>query len=464
MRRYLLIFLAALSWVAGNGQTINRIEYFFDNDPGYGSGTPVSISAGSSVSATFNLNTTGLSTGAHNFLVRAKNVDGKWSTVSHAPVYVVDPGTGSPIVKMEYFIDVDPGFGAASQISVTPGQEVPAIFQINTAGLSKGLHYICVRVKDMQSRWSNLSWSMFAVTDVAASLSRLEYFVDTDPGFGSGTPVTINSGSNIAVLFSLNSPVNGPGMHFVCLRAMDEQQRWSALSWFPFVDLSTFLSPEITGMEYFIDIDPGFGNATLVPVTPGNKVNTVFSIETSGLTEGVHFVCVRVKNATGTWSILQQYVFSKVPETRSPIVSMEYFTDTDPGFGNGHQVNITPSHSVVAQFSPDTSGMAQGSRLLVVRVKDAAGNWSIIQDTTFHYSSTPRTWTGAISDDWNVAGNWSPAGVPGWNDDALIPSSAPFMPVVRNPGLSCREVLVSPGGELHVIPGVILTVNGDMKL
>jgi subtilisin-like proprotein convertase family protein len=389
MKRCLIIFLTVLTQAIVFGQNISRIEYFFDNDPGYGEGTAVSYAAGSAVTTTFNISTT---------------------------------------------------------------------------GLTKGLHYLCVRAKDSQSRWSVLSWSMFLVQDIKANLSLLEYFVDTDPGFGSGTPVSYTLGSKISVSFAVNPAVSGAGMHYLCLRAMDLKKRWSVLSWYPFVDLSMATGSMITGMEYFIDTDPGFGSAIPIPVTPGQKVNAVFSPSTSGLNQGVHFLCVRVRNEAGVWSILQQYIFSKVPETKYPIDGMEYFTDTDPGFGKGVPVSITSSNSVVARFSPDTIGMAQGTRLLVVRAKDAAGNWSIVQDTTFNYSSTFRTWTGALSDDWNVAGNWSPVGVPGWNDDALIPASTPFMPVVRNPGLSCREVIVAPGGELHINPGIVLTVSGDLKL
>ncbi|MCX6304911.1 MAG: hypothetical protein NT040_08080 [Bacteroidetes bacterium] len=540
MRRLLILALAILLQVAGNGQTISRIEYFFDTDPGYGSATPVSYMAGSSVTATFNINPSGLSKGIHNLLIRAKNVNGKWSTVNWAPVYIMDPGPGIPVVSLEYFIDNDPGFGSATQVPVMPGLLVPAWFQANTAGLSTGMHYICVRAKDNNSRWSVLSSSMFFVKDIEANISLLEYYVDTDPGFGSGIPLTFTAGSKISASFSINqtglaeglhyvcvrakdaqsrwsvltsslfvagdiqtstnlgkleyfvdtdpgfgsgTPVaftpgskisasfalspgsTAPGMHYVCLRAMDVNRRWSVLSWYPFVGLPAVVNADITGLEYFIDTDPGFGSGLQVPVTPGNNVNAVFSPSTATLAEGVHSLCVRAKNRAGTWSNLQQYVFSKVPEIRHNMTRLEYFIDADPGFGSGHPVNITPSNSVAAQFSPDTTGLPPGTRLLVVRVKDAAGNWSIMHDTTFNYSSTSRTWTGVVSDDWKVAGNWLPDGIPGWNDDVLIPPSAPNMPVVRNPGLSCRKIVVSPGGgALHISPGIVLTVNGDLNL
>jgi hypothetical protein len=75
-----------------------------------------------------------------------------------------------------------------------------------------------------------------------------------------------------------------------------------------------------------------------------------------------------------------------------------------------------------------------------------------------------RTWTGAFNEKWNIYGNWSPAGVPGAQDDVLIPASAPNMPVVRVEGFSCNDVLVKAGASLTIIPGIILTVNGTMTL
>jgi hypothetical protein len=307
---------------------------------------------------------------------------------------------------------------------------------------------------------------MFIVEDIepGMAISKLEYYLDIDPGFGNAVPVTFVPGSKVSAAFPVNIPVNGPGMHYVCLRAMDVNERWSAVSYYPFVDLTSTVNPEITGIEYFIDTDPGFGSGVVVPVTPGEKVNVVFTPSTAALDAGTHFLCVRAKNQAGGWSTLKQYVFSKVQDTRLPVASMEYFFDTDPGFGSGYPINMDPGQSVVAQFSADTTGLLQGNRLLMVRAKDLAGNWSIVQDTIFNFTSLQRTWNGTISDDWNNAGNWSPEGVPGWNDDVLIPSSAPFMPFVRTHGLSCRKIAVTPGGELHILPGIVLTVNGDLRL
>jgi hypothetical protein len=240
---------------------------------------------------------------------------------------------------------------------------------------------------------------------------------------------------------------------------MDNNSRWSILSGsvFIFEDLSEI---DISRLEYFIDTDPGFGQATLVTVTPGQQVNTVFTISMTGLSEGIHYLCVRAQNASGTWSNLQQGLFCMVPEEKYRITDLEYFIDDDPGFGNGTPVSIETAHSIEADFIPDTVGIAIGSHNLSVRTRDEAGNWSIVQDTSFMHGHLLRTWTGALSDDWNTAGNWAPEGVPIWNDVVVVPFTAPLMPVIRTPGLSCYKMVIAEGAELHINPGIILTVTG----
>ncbi|MEI6435309.1 MAG: M1 family metallopeptidase [Bacteroidota bacterium] len=70
-----------------------------------------------------------------------------------------------------------------------------------------------------------------------------------------------------------------------------------------------------------------------------------------------------------------------------------------------------------------------------------------------------KTWTGAISDDWNISGNWNPAEVP-VNESVKIPVSALRMPVVRTSGMSCGAILIEDGATMTVLPGVTLTIQG----
>ncbi len=72
-----------------------------------------------------------------------------------------------------------------------------------------------------------------------------------------------------------------------------------------------------------------------------------------------------------------------------------------------------------------------------------------------------KTWTGAVSDDWTVSGNWSPVGVP-VNESVKIPASAVRMPVVRTNGKSCGSILIETGAVLSISAGVNFSAQGTV--
>jgi hypothetical protein len=57
------------------------MEYFVDADPGYGSGTALSFTAGSPVTLNFSANLASLTVGTHKVSVRVKDINNKWSIV-----------------------------------------------------------------------------------------------------------------------------------------------------------------------------------------------------------------------------------------------------------------------------------------------------------------------------------------------------------------------------------------------
>ena len=63
---------------------------------------------------------------------------------------------------------------------------------------------------------------------------------------------------------------------------------------------------QITSAEYFIDADPGVGNAIPISgITPGDSVNFTVTIPTTSLTNGPHNLAIRTKDATGKWGLFQ---------------------------------------------------------------------------------------------------------------------------------------------------------------
>lgn len=63
-------------------------------------------------------------------------------------------------------------------------------------------------------------------------------------------------------------------------------------------------------------------------------------------------------------------------QAQTAIVAAEYYLDTDPGFGNGVPIPVTPGADVDLDFTVDLSNASLGFHILVVRAQDDTGAWS----------------------------------------------------------------------------------------
>jgi hypothetical protein len=79
---------------------------------------------------------------------------------------------------------------------------------------------------------------------------------------------------------------------------------------------------------------------------------------------------------------------------------------------------------------------------------------------SFH-SDGQKTWTGAVSTNWFVAGNWSPSIVPKSTEDVIINNAANFASINSTSAVA-RSVYVSSGGVLKIQTLGVLSINGAL--
>jgi len=142
---------------------------------------------------------------------------------------------------------------------------------------------------------------------------RAEYFFDTDPGQGNGTPLTITQGDSILQNITANTTGLSPGLHNIYIRVKDSTNIWSVPEARPFQISNPYSTPspthKITSAEYFIDTDPGQGNGTPLSFSITDSINQSFNIPLSVLDSGYHYMCVRVRDSIGQWSIVEMDSF-----------------------------------------------------------------------------------------------------------------------------------------------------------
>jgi hypothetical protein len=153
-----------------------------------------------------------------------------------------------------------------------------------------------------------------------------EYSLDTDPGFGNGTPINIGAASTeISTTFSPSISNLSVGFHFLYVRGKDSKGIWSQNSIVGFYkpDTTTFTSPtvpDVVAAEYFIDSDPGEGNRISIPFSPGIEVQPLFTLDLASVSIGQHQLYIRGKDSNGNWGRFSSATFTKqVPPTISSV-------------------------------------------------------------------------------------------------------------------------------------------------
>jgi len=109
----------------------------------------------------------------------------------------------------------------------------------------------------------------------------------------------------------------------------------------------------------------------------------------------------------------------------------------------------------------DMEQTGQGSGLTVLNRATATG--STMNGVTVGTATTPVftptvTWTGAVSTDWFIAGNWT-GGLPTAVTDVLIPAGAPRYPSIGSGTASTLNISLQSGASLTMTGGT-LNVNG----
>lgn len=358
-----------------HAQTITGGEYFFDTDPGIGSGTSFSVSPDDTIAANLTIDLSSISPGLHFYNVRVKDSDERWS-FTHSSLFFALSG-GDPVVTGgEYFFDSDPGIGQATAFSVSPDSTVSTNLVIDLSSIAPGLHFFNIRMKDSNGRWSLTNATLFfTLPGASPTLVAGEYFLDTDPGIGNAIAFPVSPDSTVVstnVVVDLSNVE--PGLHFFNVRMKDSNGRWGSTTSSLFFTLPGADNPTITGGEYFFDTDPGVGNGLAFAISPDSAASANLLVDLSGVDLGPHFFYIRMRDSNGRWGNPTAH-FINVLKNNAGIAAFEYAIDTDPGPGNGARVTITPTPDVETFFTIPLDTVAEGPHTLYLRAQTDAGTW-----------------------------------------------------------------------------------------
>ncbi len=222
-----------------NSQIITA-EYFFDTDPGVGNGSTLNIGTGDTIANTFVIPVpNNLSSGVHYLTIRVKNSNQFWSHYQTQLFFVSGSSSSSGIIsQIEYFFDSDPGVGNGNSLSFTGADTVTQLFTIPVTGLNPGFHQLNVRAKNDDNIWGHTFTQSFIVSAqiTGGKIAGAEYFIDTDPGNGNGTPIIVNPAVD-TYTNNLTLPIPNnleEGNHTMVIRVKNENNQWSLYETYDF--------------------------------------------------------------------------------------------------------------------------------------------------------------------------------------------------------------------------------------
>ena len=222
-----------------------------------------------------------------------------------------------------------------------------------------------------------------------SKISEIEYFFDTDPGVGNAISVAVSSTPTLNKEVSVSIKSLSSGIHILHMRSKNEANQWSLYGKqsFYIANFSAALNNTITAAEYFIDTDPGVGNATVLNIASGANLDASFAIPLTAIATGIHILHVRVKNNLNQWGLYAQQTFYKSPKILgNDIVAAEYFIDTDPGVGNGEVLTITQGAQLNEFLSIPLTAVSEGIHILHIRVKNNLNKWGMYARQVFYKS------------------------------------------------------------------------------
>ena len=298
MRRFVLFFTSLLVGICTSAQ-ITNFEYFIDKDPGVGKGSLVNKSF--TGTGQLEIPTTGLVSGFHNLVIRAKQANGKWSISENRPFYIqpqIETVGSSSLVAYEYFMDTDPGVGNGTHVAIAKNTKLAIEELIKTTHVTYGFHILGLRFFDNKGKASITESRPFYIMqqiekEAAPKIVLLEYSIDTLGVFGSGSIINVAPNSVIKEDVSLPYSDLAKGSHTLYMRAKDSRGVWSMAesTTFNVVNNSAPVagdqtlsvnenSPKGTKIGKINATDPD-GNTLTFSITQGNE-KAVFSINASG--------------------------------------------------------------------------------------------------------------------------------------------------------------------------------------
>ena len=298
---------------------INKYSFYIDSVTNVNEQPQSFAATNNYTAATSAISLTGVASGVHQLYAKVIDLIGKPSIMNIGNFFMTGenfyqniPSAAVNINRYEFFVDsisnvnIQPLSFAAVANNITPSAN------INLTGVIPGVHYLYAKVFDVNNKPSIVNLGSFAMEQIfryanapllPPSVANMEYYFDTDPGFGLAIPITVSGTStneqltNVVITFPNSFPA---GIHYFHVRS--KQNPWSIDNVVPFTTAGVvpltwqFVKAELVNLT------------TMVSWATSQEINTSkFYIEHSE--DGINFIKVGEVAAAGNSSTVSKYNF-----------------------------------------------------------------------------------------------------------------------------------------------------------
>ena len=319
-----------------------------------------------------------------------------------------DTAAGTHVTAAEMFVDASGSDGAGIPLAVGSDATIAAVSGTLAAptvsALTEGMHSVLVHAQDSTGAWGPVASADLLVDKTGPSASGSSVSPTPNNGtlsYSSGTPsVRVSStltdaGSGVvaAEVFLDAAGANGAGIAMAAVDGTLSSQSEAAYADIPLATVAILSNGPHTIVVHARDAAGNWGPTSTTTLVV-DKVKPALSAlaATPNPTAGARTVTLSVT----------------VADT-SALARVEWFRGADPGAGNATAMTVTGTGPFTATATIDTSTWPEGTTALVVRARDAAGNWSTTSSTNLVVTA-PLTFS--------TVGNTNPPGVAGTADDA----------------------------------------------
>jgi hypothetical protein len=293
-------------------------------------------------------------------------------------------------------------------------------------------------------RFSIMACGLALIAGIASADELLagEYFIDTDPGYGSATAIpgvgTPSYSGALTLTPEVLASLTGP-THLLGIRFQDTDGTWGATKMKIFSPMSADSALLARG-EYFLNEDPGEGMGVAITAEEAAEFSAPITLSPevlNTLPRRPNLIGIRFQDANVDWGETKMRYFSPMSADSAVLARGEYFLNEDPGEGMGVAITTEEAadYSAPLTLAPGIlNTLPSGVNLMGVRFRDTNGDWG---ETAFRLLD------------------------PDMADDAMLSKGEYF--INNDPGLGLATA-ISLTGEVSLSPEFLQTLPTGMNL